>query len=397
MMKSLISSIQRNIRVANRPARFLNSSRAMFTLSRRNLAITSSALHSYQKRDFIFPFGSRKKSTNEEQELRRRYQDEVNEDKKREIAEQIRKLEEGKDAEEMEYKNKEESTRRPDTGKSESRKAEESKSQRQTTAKKDEEAASSDEDLELTKEDIKKIQELIKEQDKKLDEQKKMIQSLRVELRSSFAETESTIQRYKKEVETTKEFAISKFAKDLIEITDTLNLALKHTNEKVLESTESGNNLKEPYTGLVEGVKLTHRTFENILKRHGVVEHDPLGHKFDPNIHEAMYVYEDPSKPPNTVGNVIQTGWKIGDRLLRAAKVGTIKPSSNKKLHEKHEKHEKQEKHEKKEKHEKQEDDKKIEKVMEEKKKEEKIIERIKETEPSKREEELLKKGKTNK
>ncbi len=63
----------------------------------------------------------------------------------------------------------------------------------------------------------------------------------------------------------------------------------------------------------------------HVLKRHGVHEFDPLKEKFDPNKHEAVFDYEDDESTAGTVGQVLQTGFRIGDRVLRPAKVGVIK------------------------------------------------------------------------
>ena len=65
-----------------------------------------------------------------------------------------------------------------------------------------------------------------------------------------------------------------------------------------------------------------------ILKKHDVVEYDPMGDQFDPNKHEALFVIPQTGDlENNTVGKVMKTGWKIKERVLRSAKVGVIKKS----------------------------------------------------------------------
>jgi len=61
------------------------------------------------------------------------------------------------------------------------------------------------------------------------------------------------------------------------------------------------------------------------LKRFGVVQSEPLGEKFDPNVHEAIFTLPESEYENNHIGAVMQSGWKIGDRCLRAAKVGIVK------------------------------------------------------------------------
>lgn len=70
---------------------------------------------------------------------------------------------------------------------------------------------------------------------------------------------------------------------------------------------------------------MTSHVMDSTLKRFGVVQFDPKGDKFDPNNHEGIFTIAESEQDNNTVGAVMQTGWKIGDRVLRAAKVGVVK------------------------------------------------------------------------
>ena len=67
---------------------------------------------------------------------------------------------------------------------------------------------------------------------------------------------------------------------------------------------------------------MTSKVFDSIMKRHNVIQFDPLGEKFDPNIHEAMFQVTLEDKSHHEIIDVQQSGWKIGERVLRAAKVG---------------------------------------------------------------------------
>jgi molecular chaperone GrpE len=75
----------------------------------------------------------------------------------------------------------------------------------------------------------------------------------------------------------------------------------------------------------LEGVELTERELLNVLERHGVTRIEPLGQRFDPNCHQAMYEVPDPSVPEGTVVDVMQSGYTIGDRCLRPALVAVSK------------------------------------------------------------------------
>jgi molecular chaperone GrpE len=74
---------------------------------------------------------------------------------------------------------------------------------------------------------------------------------------------------------------------------------------------------------------MTQEGLSNILKKHGVLEYSPLKEKFDPNKHEAVFDYEDESLTSGTVGQVLQSGFKISERVLRPAKVGVVKKKSS--------------------------------------------------------------------
>ena len=76
---------------------------------------------------------------------------------------------------------------------------------------------------------------------------------------------------------------------------------------------------------LLDGVELTERELMNALEKHGVTKIEPLGQKFDPNRHQAMYEVEDPSVPSGSVVQVVQAGYLIGDRVLRPAMVAVSK------------------------------------------------------------------------
>ena len=76
---------------------------------------------------------------------------------------------------------------------------------------------------------------------------------------------------------------------------------------------------------LLDGVELTERELINVLEKHGVKRIEPLGQKFDPNRHQAMYEVEDASVPSGSVVQVMQAGYLIGDRVLRPALVAVSK------------------------------------------------------------------------
>jgi molecular chaperone GrpE len=84
-------------------------------------------------------------------------------------------------------------------------------------------------------------------------------------------------------------------------------------------------NADEGVKSLLEGVQLTERELLKVLEKHGVTKFEPLGEKFDPNLHQAMFELPDASKTAGTVAQVVQPGYLIGERVLRPALVAVAK------------------------------------------------------------------------
>jgi len=79
------------------------------------------------------------------------------------------------------------------------------------------------------------------------------------------------------------------------------------------------------FKALIVGVQMTERDMLSTLERHGVRKLTPEGEKFDPNFHQAMFEVPNPDVPNNTVVQVVQAGFAIGERVLRPAMVGVAK------------------------------------------------------------------------
>ena len=143
------------------------------------------------------------------------------------------------------------------------------------------------------------------------------------ELRDKFlravAETDNVRKRAEREVAEARAYGIANFARDTIGVADNLARALEAI------APESRANADDTLKALLDGVDLTRRDLRNTLKKHGVRELDPQGEKFDPNFHQAMYEVPDPEVAAGTVVQVMQTGYAIGDRVLRPALVAVAK------------------------------------------------------------------------
>lgn len=135
----------------------------------------------------------------------------------------------------------------------------------------------------------------------------------------TLAEMENLRRRTAKEVSDARAYGITAFARDVLDIADNLQRALDAVPAEIKANADPG--LK----GLLEGVELTERSLLNTLEKNGVTKFDPVGEKFDPNFQQAMFEVPDPSVPAGTVVQVVQTGFKIGERILRPAMVGVAK------------------------------------------------------------------------
>jgi molecular chaperone GrpE len=134
----------------------------------------------------------------------------------------------------------------------------------------------------------------------------------------TLAEMENLRKRTEREVSDARMYGISAFARDILNVADNMHRALQAL-EETRATADSG--LKT----LLDGVELTERELMNALEKHGVTKIEPLGQKFDPNRHQAMYEVEDPSVPSGNVVQVVQAGYLIGDRVLRPAMVAVSK------------------------------------------------------------------------
>lgn len=142
--------------------------------------------------------------------------------------------------------------------------------------------------------------------------------ALKDQLLRALADAENARRRARKDVEDARAYAISRFAQDLLGVADNLGRAL----ESIPADKRDGD---EAVKAIAEGVEMTVREFEAALARHGITRIEPLGEKFDYNLHQALFETAETDQPDGIVVQVLQTGYKIGDRLLREAMVGVAK------------------------------------------------------------------------
>lgn len=134
----------------------------------------------------------------------------------------------------------------------------------------------------------------------------------------TIAEMENLRRRTEREVADARQYAIAAFARDMLTAGDNLARAIEAVPEEARSSSEA-------LTALIDGVEMTERDLVNSLERHGVRKLDPLGQKFDPHLHQAVFEVPTSEQPAGTVMQVMQSGYVIGDRVLRPAMVSVAK------------------------------------------------------------------------
>jgi molecular chaperone GrpE len=142
---------------------------------------------------------------------------------------------------------------------------------------------------------------------------------LRDRLLRSAADMENLRKRTEREIGDTRSYAIAGFARDMLTATDSLSRALMMLPHEAREAADATTK------SLIEGIEMTEREMQRLLAKHGVKPIEAEGQKFDPHKHQAMFEVPDPTRPEGTVVQVVQTGFAIGDRVLRPAMVGIAK------------------------------------------------------------------------
>lgn len=132
----------------------------------------------------------------------------------------------------------------------------------------------------------------------------------------TLADMENLRRRAEKETADAKIYGVTAFARDMLSFADNLRRALENLPD------EAKNQASPTIKAFIEGIELTERDFLSRLARHGVKKIEPLGQKFNPNQHEALFEVPQSETPAGAVVQVVEAGYMIGERVLRPAKVG---------------------------------------------------------------------------
>ncbi|MEM7042860.1 MAG: nucleotide exchange factor GrpE [Pseudomonadota bacterium] len=137
----------------------------------------------------------------------------------------------------------------------------------------------------------------------------------------AMADVENTRRRAARETEEARKYAMTGFARELLEVADNLTRALDAVPAEARES--------DQVKPLVEGVELTQKSLAACFERQKITKVEPaIGDRFDHNRHQAMFETETADHAPGSIVQVMQAGYVIADRLLRPAMVGVAKKPS---------------------------------------------------------------------
>jgi len=142
--------------------------------------------------------------------------------------------------------------------------------------------------------------------------------ALKDKLLRAMAETENVRRRTQREKEDASKYAIANFAREVLDVADNLRRAL----DSIEEGARADNAALD---SLATGVEMTEREMLGAMERVGIRPIEALGKRFDHNYHEAMFEIPDPNQPNGTVLQEVQTGYTLGERLLRPSRVGVSK------------------------------------------------------------------------
>ena len=158
------------------------------------------------------------------------------------------------------------------------------------------------------------LQGTIEEHAGRLSAKDAQIEAANDKVLRSLAELDNLRKRTEREKEETARYAITKFARDVVNVADNF--------ERAINSVPAEEKKDNPaLVSLIDGVTLTEREFLNVLERHGVKRISPAGEAFNPHHHQAVMEVLNPDVPAGTVLQVFQPGYLIDDRVLRPAMV----------------------------------------------------------------------------
>ena len=154
-----------------------------------------------------------------------------------------------------------------------------------------------------------------------VDKVKAELKEMKDQLLRSLAEQENIRGIAKRDVENARQFAVTSFAKSLLDTSDNLTRAMDAVPEELRKDTENHPVLATLY----EGIQMTDDGLTKAFTKNKLSKFGAAGDKFDPNLHEALFEYPDENMEAGAIGQVMKVGFMLNKRVIRPAEVGVIK------------------------------------------------------------------------
>ena len=154
--------------------------------------------------------------------------------------------------------------------------------------------------------------------DARIEDLEAQVAELNDKLLRALAEAENVRRRAQRDKEDTAKYGIKNFAEGMLGVADNLGRAMASIDA---DARAADANLENIFVG----VEMVQKDLMSTFERHGVTPIKALGAKFDPMLHEAMFEIEDKETPAGTIAQVLEPGYVLHGRTLRAAKVGITK------------------------------------------------------------------------
>jgi molecular chaperone GrpE len=145
----------------------------------------------------------------------------------------------------------------------------------------------------------------------------KEIKELKDKVVRSYAEEENVRRIAKRDVDNARSYANTSFAKALLDVADDLDRALTSVPKSKLAEDAALKSLHD-------GISMTEKQLHKVFNQFKVTKFGAIGDKFDPSLHDALFQGPDPTKENGTISQILKSGYKLNDRVIRAAQVGTV-------------------------------------------------------------------------
>lgn len=163
--------------------------------------------------------------------------------------------------------------------------------------------------------------EILDIKDAKIAQLEEELVKLREQWIRAVAETDNVRKRSQRDLEENSKYAVTGFAGDMVSVLENLKRASESFTPEAVAASELIKTISD-------GVSLTLQELLGIFQKYKIVRIDPIGHKFDHNLHQAVVQVENNEVEAGTVIQVVQAGYMIADRLLRPAMVCVSKTSA---------------------------------------------------------------------